>query len=105
MATPLRKPSPQPCPPPGDRPHAEPIALPAHPPHYVVPGSHKLDPPYSWNTPWWPFPRPPWPFETESRAAGTGLIWGSRLARPPKPQPCPPNPCPPNVTQFRRRAR
>jgi len=49
-------------------------ALPAGPPRYVMPASHTLDPPYAWMTATWPFPRPPWPYETESRAPGTGLL-------------------------------
>ena len=61
---------------------------------YALPGTHWLDPPYSWMRPPWPYPRAPWAFETESRAPGTGLIWGK--ARPISP-PCPPptcwNPC------------
>lgn len=55
-----------------------PIALPAGPPHYVIPCSSRLDPPYSFRTPTFPFPRFPWPFESETRAAGTGLIWGAQ---------------------------
>ena len=57
-------------------------AFPARAPTYVIPCSHLLDPPYSQMPtsfpPWWrgqwPFPRSPWPLETESRAPGTGLI-------------------------------
>jgi hypothetical protein len=61
-------------------PVALPIAKPARKvPRYVMPGSHWLDPPYSWEAqPTWPFPRPPRAFESETRAAGTGLIWGPR---------------------------
>jgi hypothetical protein len=69
-----------------------PIAMPAPPPHYVLPGSHLLDPGY-WQVPanpnpWrtgWPLPRVAWPGESESRAAGTGLVAG-------RPLPCPPPP-------------
>jgi hypothetical protein len=62
-----------------------PPAFPAGPPRYVMPGSHLLDPPYSaWADPWYPFPRPPWPFESGTRRHGTGLIWGPPL--------CPPGP-------------
>jgi hypothetical protein len=62
-----------------------PIAKPARRPHYVVPCSHLLDPPYAWmhdprRPPWaqgrWPFPRQPFAYESETRAPGTGLIWG-----------------------------
>jgi hypothetical protein len=56
------------APPPG------PIALPTGPPVYVIPCSSTLDPPYSWSTAWWPFPRSPLAFESETRARGTGLI-------------------------------
>jgi len=52
------------------------VPLPAFPCHYTIPGSHLLDPPYSARTPTFPFPRFPWPFETESRRAGTGLLGG-----------------------------
>jgi hypothetical protein len=82
-----------PASPPGTLPIPDPIAKPAGKPHYVMPGSHKLDPPFAWETPWWPFPRPPRRYETESRAPGTGLIWGSGKHGPPGPQP--PWPCPP----------
>ena len=81
-------------------PVARPIAKPPRLPHYVMPGSHTLDPPFAWRPNAalgrWPFPRAPWPFETESRAAGTGLLWGgvSMRPRPPRP-PCPPVPRPP----------
>ena len=85
-------------------PSNKPIALPAREHHYVMPGSHELDPPFAWKTPWWPFPRPPWPFETESRAPGTGLLWGTARHRPPKPQPpCPPCPPAPKVVPMRRK--
>lgn len=67
-----------------------PIALPPLPPHYVMPGSHKLDPPYShWLrgnpnfTGTFPFPRQPWAFESESRTGGTGLIWEPHRRWPP----------------------
>jgi hypothetical protein len=67
-----------------------PPALPARRPHYVIPGSHWNDPAY-WQmprspNPWsggWPLPRTPWPGESETRAAGTGLISSG-------PFPCPP---------------
>ena len=76
------------CPPPG------PIACPAPKPHYVIPGSHRLDPPYSWQhhavPPWWrgqwPMPRMPWCFESETRAPGTGLITSMRQFT--RPQGC-----------------
>jgi hypothetical protein len=71
------------------------IALPPNLPRYVIPGSQWLDPPYSWIRPptpptWnahWPFPRKPWPFESCTRAPGTGLIFS--------PDPCFPQPCHP----------
>ena len=93
---PLRRPAPQHHHPhPGPMPSNKPIALPPMEPHYVMPGSHWLDPPYSFKPPF-PFPRQPWPFETESRAPGTGLIWGSGHhpwpPHPPKPPPIP-SPC------------
>jgi hypothetical protein len=80
-----------------------PPAFPAGPPQYVIPGSHWNDPAY-WQQPrnpdffdsGWPTPRTPWPFETESRAAGTGLLAGPSPTPPPFP-PCPPcPPCPPS---------
>ena len=79
------------------RPPPWPIAKPPQAPHYVIPGSHRLDPPYSWMfdprvPPWWrshwPMPRMPWPWESETRAPGTGLIRGGG----PCPQPPPPPP-------------
>jgi hypothetical protein len=66
------------------------VAKPAQFPRYVIPKSHLLDPAYARvanrN---WPFPRRPWPFESESRAKGTGLITHSRK-RPPALPPCKP---------------
>ena len=54
-----------------------PIAQPAGPATYVIPGSHNVDPPYSWQASRsWPYPRQPGVFESESRAPGTGLIAG-----------------------------
>lgn len=54
-----------------------PIAQPAGAATYVIPGSHNLDPPYSWAANRsWPYPRQPGVFESESRAPGTGLIAG-----------------------------
>lgn len=73
------------CRPPQRTPRRPPPALPAGPPAYVLPGSHRLDPPYAqMHDPWrpshhqgrWPFPRAPWPFESESRPPGTGLLHG-----------------------------
>jgi hypothetical protein len=53
------------------------VALPAGPATYVIPGSHNVDPPYSWQASRsWPYPRQPGVFESESRAPGTGLIAG-----------------------------
>jgi hypothetical protein len=75
-----------------------PIAAPPQCPRYVIPGSHRLDPPYSWMVnkavpSWWaarwPFPRQPWPFESCTRAPGTGLV----TAMPCPPPPLPPQPC------------
>lgn len=55
----------------------EPIADPAEPSKYIIPGSHFLDPPYSWSlNPNWPRPRTPNAYESESRAPGTGMIGG-----------------------------
>ena len=70
------------------------IARPAPCPQYALPASHLYDPYYYQQLPPWPFPRPPRPYETESRADGTGLIWGFPPA-PPLCPPCPPPPCPP----------
>lgn len=60
-----------------------PIACPPSPPRYVMPGSNCLDPPYSFRLQGppqfvgqFPFPRLPWPFESETRAPGTGLLAG-----------------------------
>lgn len=54
-----------------------PMAQPADGPKYVIPGSHLLDPPYSWQAnEHWPFPRPPRRMESEWRAPGTGMIHG-----------------------------
>jgi hypothetical protein len=79
-------------------PYFRPIAKPSRPQHYVLPGSERLDPPYSWwSSPTWPFPRAPLAYESETRACGTGLIWGptnSEACRP-CPPPCPPKRCPP----------
>ena len=90
-----------PCPPP--RPHervpfSQPTprpepAVPADKARYVIPDSHWLDPPWHriaqerWPQVFgrFPFPRAPWAFESETRAAGTGLLHGRR----PRPRPCP----------------
>jgi hypothetical protein len=57
-----------------------PTARPANAPTYVIPGSHNLDPPYSWVAgAAWPYPRSPNFLESESRAPGTGLIGGVNL--------------------------
>ena len=59
-----------------------PPAFPARPPHYVLPGSHLLDPAYRlWQNPNFPFPRFPLPFETQTRACGTGLFKAIRANR------------------------
>lgn len=50
------------------------VACPAQWPHYVVPGSHLWDPVWAHQVPPFPYPRAPWPYESETRAAGTGLI-------------------------------
>lgn len=69
-----------------------PPAFPARPPHYVLPGSHLLDPAYRlWQNPNFPFPRFPLPFETQTRACGTGLIQSN---------PCQPVGCDPCRQQF-----
>lgn len=66
---------------------------------YAIPRSQYIDPPGSWQwgyayPSWWaghwPYPRMPWPFESETRAPGTGLIWGCKPVCPP---PCPPKRC------------
>lgn len=65
------------------RPGSQPLpnALPARPPRYVIPLSHRLDPPWSFGPPPPSFvrggggwPRHPWWLESGTRAAGTGLI-------------------------------
>lgn len=62
-------------------PHMRPIAKPSRPQHYVLPKSELMDPPYSWwASPTWPYPRAPLPYESETRARGTGLIWGGGCA-------------------------
>jgi hypothetical protein len=66
------------------------IACPAPWPHYVVPGSHMYDPVYYQRVPPFPFPRAPWPYESETRAPGTGLLDAPPI--PPCPPPCPPPP-------------
>ena len=64
------------------------LPIPAGPPQYVLPRSQLLDPGwYQATSTTWPFPRAPWPLETESRAPGTGLIWGPPRFCPPPP-PC-----------------
>lgn len=80
---------------------ALPAAAPAHSPRYVVPGSHWVDASYAQipraANPWnggWPFPRVPWPGESETRAPGTGLLFAV---------PCPPCP-PPTLPVPQRRA-
>lgn len=69
-----------------------PPAFPARPPHYVMPGSHLLDPFYAhWQNPNWPYPRFPLPFETPTRQYGTGLIRSDPCVTPPPfPRPGPP---------------
>jgi hypothetical protein len=75
--------------PPFSRPVGGLIACPARWPHYVIPCSHLLDPFYAQQlNPCFPFARPPRAFESESRAAGTGMIRGTA--------PCPPGPPPPS---------
>lgn len=70
-----------------------PPALPAGPPRYTIPGAHLLDPAYVFfQNPGWPYPRQPWPFESETRAAGTGLIGGPTMAPPAPPALCGPAP-------------
>jgi len=72
-----------PCAAPFSRPASGMVAFPARWPVYVIPCSHLLDPPFARQlNPNFPFPRQPRAFESESRAVGTGLIWG------------PPCPCP-----------
>ena len=76
--------------PPFSRPVRTMVALPAPYPHYVIPCSNLLDPAYVRQLqPGWPFPRAPWPFESETRAPGTGLL-ASFIHQPCVPPPCPP---------------
>ena len=79
-----------PCPcPPFSQPVGGLVAAPAPYPHYVIPCSHLLDPPYATQlNPNFPFPRAPRAWESETRAAGTGLIWGPSSAAA---MPCPPS--------------
>lgn len=80
--------------PPFSRPVGPLTACPAPWPHYVIPCSNLLDPAYARQlNPNFPFPRMPRAFESETRADGTGLIWG------PQTSVCPPQPCPPCPTQ------
>src|SRR5215831_1567166 len=88
--------------PPFSRPVGPLIAKPAAWPRYTIPCSNLLDPAFARQlNPGFPFPRFPRPFESETRADGTGLIWGGATINPcppcPPPQPCPPWPCPPVV--------
>lgn len=68
------------------------IACPAPWPHYVIPGSHFYDPFYYQQIPPFPFPRAPWPYESETRAPGTGLLDAPPCIPAP---PCPPPPANP----------
>jgi len=73
------------CGAPFSRPAQGMVALPARWPVYVIPCSHLLDPFYARQlNPTFPFPRQPRAFESETRAGGTGLIWGPQC-RTPKP--------------------
>ena len=80
-----------PCPcPPFSKPVGGLVAAPAPYPHYVIPCSHLLDPAYAQQlNPNFPFPRQPLAYESETRAAGTGLIWGPSSA---PAAVCPPTP-------------
>lgn len=76
-----------------------PIAAPPKSPRYVMPGSNCLDPPYNQRlvgppqfVGQWPFPRLPWPFESETRAPGTGLLQS--------PFGCPPPQQPPRTPRY-----
>jgi len=72
-----------PCNAPFSRPAQGMVAFPARWPVYVIPCSHLLDPFYVRQLqPTFPFPRQPWPFESETRAPGTGLIRGSQCPTP-----------------------
>ena len=77
-------------------------ARPAPCPQYALPATHLYDPVYYQTLPPWPYPRAPWPFETESRAPGTGLLGGPGISALPPPPPCPP--CPPPPQPFVRPA-
>ena len=85
--------SPFPCAsPPFSKPVSGLVANPATWPQYVIPCSHLLDPAYATQlNPNFPFPRQPRAYESETRADGTGLIWGpqTRVAPPPPPPPPP----------------
>ena len=78
------------------------VARPAPCPQYALPATHLYDPFYYQQLSPWPFPRAPWPYESETRAPGTGLIMGPGTPTvttpcPPPPQPVyipPPNPFP-----------
>ena len=76
--------------PPFSRPVGPLVAIPAQFPRYVIPCSHLLDAPYARSlNPCFPFPRPPRPFESETRADGTGLLRGFIPPIKPPPFPCP----------------
>ena len=81
--------------PPFSKPVGPLVACPAPYPHYVIPCSHLLDPAYATQlNPNFPFPRTPRAWESETRAAGTGLIWGPQTAQ----QVCPPTIMPNTAT-------
>lgn len=84
--------------PPFSRPVGNLTAQPTLWPRYVIPCSHLLDPAYATSlNATYPFPRMPRAFESETRADGTGLIWGASGVPGAPTQPCPPQgsfPCP-----------
>ena len=76
------------------------VALPADCPRYVIPCSNLLDPAYRTQlNPSFPYPRQPLAYESETRAPGTGLLFGGPTVVPfPTPVPCPP--CPPPINPM-----
>jgi len=87
--------SPYPCAvPPFSAPVTGLVANPATWPSYVIPCSHLLDPAFATTlNPNFPYPRQPRAFESETRADGTGLIFGAQTTQTVvPPPPCPPMP-------------
>ena len=75
--------------PPFSRPVGPLIAQPTLWPRYVIPCSNLLDPAYARQlNPCFPMARPPRPFESETRADGTGLITSTVPPIQPPTTPC-----------------